>query len=330
MRIFGEPEKTKALLSRVGMKEGEVIESKLLSRQIERAQRKVEAHNFDIRKQLLKYDDVANDQRKVIYGQRTELMEAEEIGDSIAGIREEVVNELVEKFVPSDSVEEQWDLEGLEKALETDFALKVELKDWVTHDQNADPEAIRAHVLEAADTAYEAKVEQIGAPVMRHFEKAVMLQQLDIAWKEHLAAMDYLRQGIHLRGYAQKNPEQEYKREAFDMFSEMLDRVKHDVISIVSRVKIRTEEEVEALERQRREAAAAKMQLQHAAAQSAMAGGEAPAGPVADPFAGGRAAAGSAGPAPEPFVRDEKKVGRNEPCPCGSGKKYKHCHGRLS
>jgi preprotein translocase subunit SecA len=330
MRIFGEPEKTKALLSRVGMKEGEVIESKLLSRQIERAQRKVEAHNFDIRKQLLKYDDVANDQRKVIYGQRTELMEAEEIGDSIAGIREEVVNELVEKFVPADSVEEQWDLEGLEQALETDFALKVELVDWVTHDQNADPEAIRAHVLEAADTAYEAKVEQIGAPVMRHFEKAVMLQQLDIAWKEHLAAMDYLRQGIHLRGYAQKNPEQEYKREAFDMFGQMLDRVKHDVISIVSRVKIRTEEEVEALERQRREAAAAKMQLQHAQAQSAMAGGEAPAGPVADPLAGGRAAAGSAGPAPEPFVRDEKKVGRNEPCPCGSGKKYKHCHGRLS
>jgi preprotein translocase subunit SecA len=165
---------------------------------------------------------------------------------------------------------------------------------------------------------------------MRHFEKAVMLQQLDIAWKEHLAAMDYLRQGIHLRGYAQKNPEQKYKREAFDMFGQMLDRVKHDVISIVSRVKIRTEEEVEALERQRREAAAAKMQLQHAAAQSAMAGGEAPAGPVADPLAAGGGSGRPSGPAPEPFVRDEKKVGRNEPCPCGSGKKYKHCHGRLS
>ena len=331
MRIFGEPGKTKALLARVGMKEGEVIESKLLTRQIERAQRKVEAHNFDIRKQLLKYDDVANDQRKVIYQQRTELMEAEEISDSIAGIREEVVYELVEKFVPADSVEEQWDLEGLEQALATDFGVQVEFQDWVTHDQNAEPEAIRARALEAVDQAYEAKVEQVGAPVIRHFEKAVMLQQLDIAWKEHLAAMDYLRQGIHLRGYAQKNPEQEYKREAFDMFGEMLDRVKHDVISILSRVQIRTEEEVEAMERKRREAAAAKLQLEHAQAHSPVGAGDVPAGPVADPRAPAAAAArAAAGQVPEPFVRDEKKVGRNDPCPCGSGKKYKHCHGKLS
>jgi preprotein translocase subunit SecA len=290
MRIFGEPEKTKALLSRVGMKEGEVIESKLLTRQIERAQRKVEAHNFDIRKQLLKYDDVANDQRKVIYQQRTELMEAEEIGDSIAGIREEVVNDLCERFVPAQSVEEQWDLEGLEKQAETDFGFKLEIAEWVKNDPSADPESIRAHVLKAADDYYEAKVEQIGAPIMRHFEKAVMLQQLDVQWKEHLAAMDYLRQGIHLRGYAQKNPEQEYKREAFNMFGEMLDRVKRDVISIVSRVQIRTEEEVEALERKRaQEAAAARMRLEHAQAQSAVAGGAGPAGPVADPFAAGSA-----------------------------------------
>jgi preprotein translocase subunit SecA len=327
MRIFGEPEKTKALLSRVGMKEGEVIESRLLSRQIERAQRKVEAHNFDIRKQLLKYDDVANDQRKVIYGQRTELMEAEEIGDSIAGIREEVVNDLCERFVPAQSVEEQWDLEGLEKQVETDFGFKVEIADWVKSDPGADPESIRARVLKAADDHYEAKVEQIGAPVMRHFEKAVMLQQLDIQWKEHLAAMDYLRQGIHLRGYAQKNPEQEYKREAFQMFSDMLDRVKRDVISIVSRVQIRTEEEVQALERKRQEAAAAKMRLEHVQAQSAVAAGAGTAGPVADPFAAGRREA------PEPvetFVREQPKVGRNEPCPCGSGKKYKQCHGKLS
>jgi preprotein translocase subunit SecA len=321
MRIFGEPEKTKALLSRVGMKEGEVIESKLLSRQIERAQRKVEAHNFDIRKQLLKYDDVANDQRRVIYGQRTELMEAEEIGDSIAGIREEVVNDLVERFVPSDSVEEQWDLAGLEKQLETDFGFSMALQEWVKSDPSADPQTIAAKVLAEADRHYEAKVEAIGPQIMRHFEKAVMLQQLDVQWKEHLAAMDYLRQGIHLRGYAQKNPEQEYKREAFQMFSDMLDRVKHDVISIVSRVQIRTEEEVEALERRRREAAAATLQLQHAQAQSVTesGGGE---GPVARPQV-------AAEPV-ETFVRSEKKVGRNEPCPCGSGKKYKHCHGQLS
>jgi preprotein translocase subunit SecA len=284
MRIFGEPEKTKALLARVGMKEGEVIESRLLSRQIERAQRKVEAHNFDIRKQLLKYDDVANDQRRVIYGQRTELMEAEEIGDSVAGIREEVINELVERFVPADSVEEQWDLAGLEKQLETDFGFSMELQEWVKSDENADPQTIAANVLAEADRHYEAKVATIGPQIMRHFEKAVMLQQLDVQWKEHLAAMDYLRQGIHLRGYAQKNPEQEYKREAFQMFSDMLDRVKHDVVSIVSRVQIRSEEEVEELERRRREAAAAKLQLQHAEAQSATGGGE---GPVARPQAAG-------------------------------------------
>ena len=323
MRIFGEPEKTKALLARVGMKEGEVIESRLLTRQIERAQRKVEAHNFDIRKQLLKYDDVANDQRRVIYAQRTELMEAEEIGDSIAGIREEVINDLVERFIPSDSVEEQWDVTGLEKQLETDFGFPMDLAEWIRQDASADPQTIRARVLEEADRHYEQKVEQVGAQVMRHFEKAVMLQQLDIHWKEHLAAMDYLRQGIHLRGYAQKNPEQEYKREAFQMFSEMLDRVKRDVTSIVSRVQIRTEEEVEALERKRREAAAAKLQLQHAEAQSAVASGP---GPLAQP--GGRGAP-PAEPV-EPFVRPERKVGRNEPCPCGSGKKYKHCHGQLT
>jgi preprotein translocase subunit SecA len=319
MRIFGEPEKTKALLARVGMKEGEVIESRLLSRQIERAQRKVEAHNFDIRKQLLKYDDVANDQRRVIYGQRTELMEAEEIGDSIAGIREEVINDLVAGFVPPDSVEEQWDLVGLEKQLEKDFGVVVELEEWVKQDENANPETIAARVLEEADRYYEDKVEKIGAPVMRHFEKAVMLQQLDVQWKEHLAAMDYLRQGIHLRGYAQKNPEQEYKREAFQMFGEMLDRVKRDVISIVSRVQIRTEEEVEEIERKRREAAAAaRMQLEHAQAQSAMGAGE----PM-------RAHARASAEPVETFVRPEPKVGRNEPCPCGSGKKFKHCHGAL-
>jgi preprotein translocase subunit SecA len=329
MRIFGEPEKTKALLARVGMKKGEVIESKLLTRQIERAQRKVEAHNFDIRKQLLKYDDVANDQRKVIYAQRTELMAAEEIGDSIAGIMDEVMADLVARHVPPGSVEEQWDVEGLAKALESEFGIETDLDSWI-HEEDAHPEAISERIVGDVAKHYDAKVEAIGAPVMRHFEKAVMLQQLDLHWKEHLAAMDYLRQGIHLRGYAQKNPEQEYKREAFQMFSDMLDRVKHDVISILCRVQIRTEEEVEAMERKRREEAAAKLQLaEHQAAAAATAG----PGPVAQgmPSAGGRSAAAQpAGEPQAPFVREDRKIGRNEPCPCGSGKKYKHCHGRLS
>ncbi len=324
MRIFGEPEKTKALLERVGMREGEAIESRLLSRQIERAQRKVEAHNFDIRKSLLEYDDVANDQRKVVYQQRSELMAAEDIADWIVGLREEVLQDLVEQYVPMESVEEQWDVEGLERTLESDFAAGLPIAEWLQKEPALDQESIRDRVIEEVTRLYDEKVETIGEPVMRHFEKAVMLQQLDTQWKEHLAAMDYLRQGIHLRGYAQKNPKQEYKREAFQMFSEMLDRVKHDTVSILSRVQIRTEEEVEALERQRR--AAAKMKFQHAEAPAATAS-SAPAGPgQAAAAQGGDAAA----PPHEPFVRDHPKVGRNEACPCGSGKKYKHCHGRLS
>ncbi|MGB5211849.1 MAG: preprotein translocase subunit SecA [Gammaproteobacteria bacterium] len=316
MRIFGEPEKTKALLARVGMREGEAIESRLLSRQIERAQRKVEAHNFDMRKSLLEYDDVSNDQRKVVYQQRTELMAAEDIEDWVLGLREEVLQELVEEHIPAESVEEQWDLEGLQRTLESDFAAKLEIADWVEHDHSLDQERIQERVIEEAGALYAEKVKSIGEPVMRHFEKAVMLQQLDTQWKEHLAAMDYLRQGIHLRGYAQKNPKQEYKREAFQMFSEMLDRVKRDTVSILSRVQIRTEEEVEALERQRREAA--KMKFQHAEAPAATGSGT--------PAQASRPEA----PQHEPFVREQPKVGRNEPCPCGSGKKYKQCHGRLS
>ncbi len=316
MRIFGEPEKTKALLARVGMREGEAIESRLLSRQIERAQRKVEAHNFDMRKSLLEYDDVSNDQRKVVYQQRTELMAAEDIEDWILNLREEVLQDLVEEHIPAESVEEQWDVEGLERALESDFAADLPIASWIEKDHSLDQEQIRERVIEEAARLYQEKVKSIGEPVMRHFEKAVMLQQLDTHWKEHLAAMDYLRQGIHLRGYAQKNPKQEYKREAFQMFSEMLDRVKRDTVSILSRVQIRTEEEVEALERQRREAA--KMKFQHAEAPAATGSGV-PA-----------QASQPAPPQHEPFVRDHPKVGRNEPCPCGSGKKYKQCHGRLS
>ncbi|MEJ2523380.1 MAG: preprotein translocase subunit SecA [Gammaproteobacteria bacterium] len=332
MRIFGEPEKTKALLARVGMQKGEVIESKLLTRQIERAQRKVEAHNFDIRKQLLKYDDVANDQRKVIYAQRTELMQAEEIGDSIAGIQDEVMSELVARHVPPGSVEEQWDIEGLGQALESEFGMELDIDSWV-HDENVDPDAIRDRIVKEVAERYDGKVEAVGESVMRHFEKAVMLQQLDLHWKEHLAAMDYLRQGIHLRGYAQKNPEQEYKREAFQMFSEMLDRVKHDVISILCRVQIRTQEEVEAMERKRREEAAAKLQRAQHQAAPAVTAATGTEGPVAQvpPSSAGRAAPAqqSAADPQTPYVREDRKVGRNEPCPCGSGKKYKQCHGKL-
>jgi preprotein translocase subunit SecA len=317
MRIFGEPEKTKALLSRVGMREGEAIESRLLTRQIERAQRKVEAHNFDIRKSLIEYDDVANDQRKIVYQQRTELMAAEEISDWIIGIREEVIEDLVAECVPPESVEEIWDTDKLAQSLEADFGVALAIGEWVRSDHSLDPGGIREKVLEAVINAYDKKIESIGEPVMRHFEKAVMLQQLDTSWKEHLASMDYLRQGIHLRGYAQKNPKQEYKREAYEMFTDLLDRVKHDTVSILSRVQVRTEEEVEAMEKQRRESS--RFKFQHDAAPDTTGGPAQAAGPRA---------------APEqphtPFVRDQKKVGRNESCPCGSGKKYKHCHGRLS
>jgi preprotein translocase subunit SecA len=338
MRIFGEPEKTKALLSRVGMREGEAIESRLLTRQIERAQRKVEAHNFDMRKNLLEYDDVANDQRKVVYAQRTDLMHAEEISDWIEGMREEVIANLVAEHIPPGSVEEQWDPKALAQAVENDYAVSVDVAGWIEADHSLAYEEIAERVTRAVAEAYEAKVESIGAPVMRHLEKALMLQQLDTQWKEHLAAMDYLRQGIHLRGYAQKNPKQEYKREAFQMFSDMLDRVKHETVSMLSRVQIRTEEEVEAMEKQRRESA--KMKFQHAAAPAAtgtdssvpVPGPARQAGPVSHPAAG-PGPGPRAQPAAEPhtpFVREQPKVGRNEPCPCGSGKKYKHCHGRLS
>ena len=317
MRIFGEPEKTKALLSRVGMREGEAIESRLLTRQIERAQRKVEAHNFDIRKSLIEYDDVANDQRKVVYQQRTELMAAEEISDWIVGIREEVIEDLVGECVPPESVEETWDTDKLAQSLEADFGVALDIGEWVRSDHSLDPDGIREKVLEAVIKAYDEKIESIGEPVMRHFEKAVMLQQLDASWKEHLASMDYLRQGIHLRGYAQKNPKQEYKRESYEMFTDLLDRVKHDTVSILSRVQVRTEEEVEAMERQRRESS--RLKFQHDAAPETTGGPAQAAGPRAAPEQ-----------SHTPFVRDQKKVGRNEACPCGSGKKYKHCHGRLS
>jgi len=326
MRIFGDPERTKRWLQTAGMKEGEVIESRMLSRQIERAQRKVEAHNFDARKNLLEYDDVANDQRKVIYAQRSELMAAEDVADAVAGIRLEVVDALIDRFVPPKSVEDLWDTEGLAKAIERDFSTGLDIKGWLAADQSLNEATLRERIAREIEQAYEAKVQAYGAPVMRHLEKAIMLQQLDLHWREHLAAMDYLRQGIHLRSYAQKNPKQEYKREAFELFSAMLDRVKHDTVSLLARVQIRNEAEIEAEEAERRRRLARAMSFQHAAPQPATQATEAaePAqGPVARPEP--RQSASVA-----PFVREGRKVGRNEPCPCGSGKKYKHCHGALA
>jgi len=323
MRIFGDPERTKRLLSRAGMREGEAIESPLLSRQIERAQRKVESHNFDIRKNLLEYDDVANDQRKVVYHQRSELMEADEVEESVAAIREEVIASTVDQYVPPGSLDEQWDTDGLAKAFESDFATPMDVPRWIHDDAKLNEDQIRQRCIEAMRKIYEEKVASIGPSLMRHVEKEVMLKQLDFHWKEHLGAMDYLRQGIGLRGYAQKNPKQEYKREAFEMFGEMLDQVKFDTISILSRIRIQDEQDVQRLEAERRKAQA--MEFKHAEApalgagqQQALPGGALPA------------AAPAAAPAPEPFVREGRKIGRNEPCPCGSGKKYKQCHGSLS
>ena len=338
MRIFGDPERTKRWLTTAGMKEGEVIESKMLSRQIERAQRKVEAYNFDLRKNLLEYDDVANDQRKVIYQQRTELMAADDISDSITGIRAEVVDGIVDQYVPRESVEEQWNLAGLAEAIEREFLVNVDPKSWLDADHDIAAAGLRERVVQAVESAYEEKVAQVGAPVMRHLEKAVMLQELDKHWREHLAAMDYLRQGIHLRAYAQKNPKQEYKREAFELFGTLLDRIKHDSISLLSRLQVRTEAEIEEQQRERERQMARQLQLQHAAPQSAISGdggavgpeaaaGQSGAGPSGGPFGAGP---GMGPEAITPVVRDGRKVGRNEPCPCGSGRKYKHCHGQLA
>jgi preprotein translocase subunit SecA len=318
MRIFGDPERTKRWLQTAGMKEGEVIESRMLSKQIERAQRKVEAHNFDARKNLLEYDDVANDQRKVIYQQRTELMAAEDVSDAVAGIRHEVLNSLIDRFIPPKSVEELWDIDGLTQVLERDFAARIDIKGWLEADPNLGEEGLRKRIVEQIDQAYEAKVEQYGAPVVRHIEKIIMLQQLDLHWREHLAAMDYLRQGIHLRSYAQKNPKQEYKREAFELFTAMLDRVKYDTISLLSRMQLRTQAEIEAEEQERQRRLARAMQFQHAAPEQ-----------LGSPAPESEAEPAARAPVAQ-FVRDTRKVGRNEPCPCGSGKKFKHCHGALA
>jgi preprotein translocase subunit SecA len=329
MRIFGDPERIKRMLSRAGMKPGEAIESKLLSRQIERAQRKVEAHNFDIRKQLLEYDDVANDQRRVVYQQRQELMEATDISEAIRAIRVEVVNAAVSEHVAPESVEEEWDKEALSKALEREFGVRMDVAGMLEADHTIEEKRLRELIVAAVGEAYARKVGEVGPNVMHEIEKQIMLRQLDSHWKEHIGALDYLRQGIHLRGYAQRNPKQEYKREAFEMFSSMLDRVKHDTISILSKIQIRRPEDVQAVEPPPPDPRT--LRFQHAPAPSLAA----PPPPEPRPLGSAEGLASRPAPVPAaepvaPYVREQPKVGRNDPCPCGSGKKYKQCHGRLT
>ncbi|MEH8217276.1 preprotein translocase subunit SecA [Aeromonas veronii] len=312
MRIFASDRVT-GMMKKLGMEEGEAIEHPWVTKAIENAQRKVEGRNFDIRKSLLEFDDVANDQRKVVYEQRNELLDTNDISETIHVIRDDVYGAVIDEYIPPQSLEEMWDVPGLEARLKADFALDLPLQQWLAEDDKLYEEKLRERILDEATKLYAHKEELVGKEVLRNFEKAVMLQTLDGLWKEHLAAMDHLRQGIHLRGYAQKNPKQEYKRESFDLFTQMLETLKRDVVSILSRVQVQ-ERDVEAMEeQQRQQAEAAPRTYTHAAAESQLADEQ---------------TAGEEGHTT--FVRDEQKVGRNDPCPCGSGKKYKHCHGQLT
>ncbi|HHP5405931.1 TPA: preprotein translocase subunit SecA [Aeromonas veronii] len=312
MRIFASDRVT-GMMKKLGMEEGEAIEHPWVTKAIENAQRKVEGRNFDIRKSLLEFDDVANDQRKVVYEQRNELLDTNDISETIHVIRDDVYGSVIDEYIPPQSLEEMWDVPGLEARLKADFALDLPLQQWLAEDDKLYEEKLRERILDEATKLYAHKEELVGKEVLRNFEKAVMLQTLDGLWKEHLAAMDHLRQGIHLRGYAQKNPKQEYKRESFDLFTQMLETLKRDVVSILSRVQVQ-ERDVEAMEeQQRQQAEAAPRTYTHAAAENQLADEEE-----------------SAAEGHTTFVRDEQKIGRNDPCPCGSGKKYKHCHGQLT
>jgi|TARA_B100001245_G_scaffold5231_1_gene3767 preprotein translocase subunit SecA len=312
LRIFGDPEKTQSMLSRVGMEEGEAIESNLLTRQIERAQRKVESHNYDMRKNLLEYDDVANDQRAVIYQLRNDILTSESINDMLEGISEEAIQELTSQYIDQDSMEDTWDLDGLSQSIYNDFMISLDLESIVNQDDSLNADNIWKVIYEEFTRNYSTKENSIGEKPMREIEKAVMLQQLDMQWREHLAAMDHLRQGIHLRGYAQKNPKQEYKRESFEMFSFMMDQLKFNVISILSRARFRGEEDAETVNQQMPNVE--EVQLQHKDASI---------------FKSSDTQAEPEKTLTKPFIRDQKKIGRNEPCPCGSGKKYKKCHGVI-
>jgi preprotein translocase subunit SecA len=317
LRIFGG-DRLNAIMQRIGMEKGAALESRMLSRSIENAQRKVEAYNFDVRKQLLEYDDVANEQRKVIYSQRDQLLTATDIADTIQDISERVIFQLIEAHMPAHSMEEEWDIPGLEQRLQNDFNLRVPVGEWLTKDNTLDNDAIRMRLQQAFKEAYQQKETQVSTPIMRQFEKAIMLQTLDTCWREHLAAMDYLRQGIHLRGYAQKNPKQEYKRESFELFEQLLDKVNYEVITALSKFEVKVEEDIQQLEEQRRhQLNLQQAQYRHAAiAPLETATAEAEEEPLALA-------------ANETFTRASPKVGRNDPCPCGSGKKFKQCHGKL-
>ena len=298
MRIFAS-ERITNMMRKLGMERGEAIEHPWVTKSIENAQRKVEGRNFDIRKQLLEFDDESNDQRKVIYEQRNELMDEADIADVIKAIRADVVNGLIAQHIPPQSMEEMWDVEGLEERFKGELTLELPIAKWLEEDKKLHEETLREKILAEVEASYIAKEEMVGAEVLRQFEKAVMLQSLDSHWKEHLAAMDHLRQGIHLRGYAQKNPKQEFKRESFELFAELLDNLKYDVIGILSKVQIRAESDVEAVEEQHRKADEAPKEFKHESAS-------------------------------EPEQAAMPRVGRNEACPCGSGKKYKQCHGKLT
>ena len=312
MRIFASP-RIKGIMQSLGMEKGEAIEHKMLNGAIEKAQRNVEGRNFDIRKQLLEYDDVANDQRQMIYGQRTDLMEVDDVSETVDVLWEDVINQVIDGFIPPQSLEEQWDVSGLEQALHTEFSASLPLQKWLDEDDDLHEETLRGRVVEDVRVAYSKKGEIIGEGI-RTFEKQIMLQILDSLWKEHLAAMDYLRQGIHLRAYAQKQPKQEYKREAFQLFEELLEKVKFEVVKFLAQVQFQQSEDMDAIERKRRESEArAKMNFQKTSANAME-----------------ESAAEPEEASHTPFVRREKKVGRNEPCPCGSGKKYKVCHGKLA
>jgi len=320
MRIFA-PERVKNLMQAMGMKKGEAIEHRMVTNAIEKSQRKVEGRNFDMRKTLLEYDDVANDQRTVIYDQRNEVMASDDISEMVDTIRADVVASLVSDYIPPQSMPEQWDVPGLEAQLQSEMAIELPVQKWLDEDSKLYEESLRQKVLEAIVTEYKAKEEIAGAEPMRKFEKQVFLQVLDTLWKEHLSNMDHLRRGIHLRGYAQKNPKQEYKREAFNLFETMLDTMKRDVTRVLCHVRVQSREEMEEIERRRKEELEREMaraKLRHDQTSAA----EAETGSNPDEK--------QSQPTPETFVRHERKVGRNEPCPCGSGKKYKQCCGKVS
>ena len=319
MRIFAS-ERVSGLMQKLGMEAGEAIEHPWVNKAIENAQRKVEAHNFDIRKNVLEYDDVANDQRKVVYAQRQELMAAEDISETIDSIRSDVISGVVAAYIPPGSIDELWDVAGLEQALKTDFDQALPIGQWLRDDDALYEETLRQKILDHITAVHQDKETQVGAQAMRRLEKELMLMVLDNLWKEHLASMDYLRQSIGLRGYAQKQPKQEYKREAFEMFQQLLERIKHDVITLLTKLRIQQPDDVNAIETQRR-ADESALAFRHPSAET-------PA-PSADPATAAPPPSGAPGAERQPFRRNQKKVGRNDPCPCGSGKKYKQCHGKL-